>query len=98
MNTVRWCRIGGSFGAAMSNRAPGPLGLVQDFVNTHELDPDREAVGTPEALSAWLDERGLLTGERAGALDHERPAHLPDPPPPLPPPTTPRPTPHPDPP
>jgi predicted RNA-binding Zn ribbon-like protein len=44
----------------MASRAPGPLGLVQDFVNTRELDPVREELGTPDALAAWLRERSLL--------------------------------------
>jgi len=55
----------------MANHAPGSLGLVQDFVNTWELDePDGERIGTPEALGAWLRERGLLSGERVDAADH----------------------------
>jgi len=54
------------------NRAPGTLGLVQDFVNTRELDPDREAIPTAEALAAWLGERRLLDGEPVGQADHAR--------------------------
>jgi len=49
----------------MAGHAPGSLGLVQDYVNTLELesrDPDVEQIGTPEALTAWLTERGLLSG------------------------------------
>jgi predicted RNA-binding Zn ribbon-like protein len=34
--------------------APPPLRLVQDFVNTEIPDFQRDDVGTPEALAAWL--------------------------------------------
>jgi predicted RNA-binding Zn ribbon-like protein len=58
----------------MARRAPGSLGLVQDFVNTLEMEPnpkdqDIERIGTPEALTAWLDERGLLSGGSADSHD-----------------------------
>jgi len=59
----------------VANRAPGPLGLVQEFVNTLELEPEpvaetREAIGTPEALGAWLDQHGLLGAGGVTAADH----------------------------
>lgn len=61
----------------MASRALGSLGLVQDFVNTLETapiakDPEVEQIGTPEALTAWLGERGLLSGSPAGAADLSR--------------------------
>ncbi len=40
--------------------APAPLDLVQDFVNTEVPDWNRDDVGTPEALAAWLCDRGLI--------------------------------------
>ncbi|HEY9458163.1 MAG TPA: ABATE domain-containing protein, partial [Gaiella sp.] len=39
--------------------APGPLRLVQDFVNTEIPDFDRDDLATPAALAAWLAERRL---------------------------------------
>jgi predicted RNA-binding Zn ribbon-like protein len=39
--------------------APGPLELVERFVNTLELDEDADALGNPEALGAWLAVSGL---------------------------------------
>lgn len=60
----------------MANRAPGSLGLVQDFVNTRAFDPDREQLPTPEALRGWLDERGLLRGEPVAQADHVRAVEL----------------------
>lgn len=42
--------------------APKPLNLVEDFVNTFEIDGDErvEQLPTPESWAAWLAERGLL--------------------------------------
>jgi predicted RNA-binding Zn ribbon-like protein len=40
--------------------APEPLALVQEFVNTEVPDWSRDDIGTPEALGAWLRERGLI--------------------------------------
>ena len=37
--------------------APAPLDLVQDFVNTEIPDWDRDDLGSPEALAAWLRAR-----------------------------------------
>ena len=34
--------------------------LVQDFVNSRELRPSVEELGTPKELSAWLESHGLL--------------------------------------
>jgi predicted RNA-binding Zn ribbon-like protein len=61
----------------MATQAPGSLGLVQDFVNTLEMEPspkdqDIEQIGTPAALTAWLEARGLLIGSSAGAEDLAR--------------------------
>src|SRR5215831_10460631 len=56
----------------MAGRAPGSLGLVQDFVNTLEMEPrddDIEQLGTSAALTAWLTDRGLLAGSSAGDAD-----------------------------
>ena len=45
--------------------APGPLGLIQAFVNTADLEPGVEALSDPNALSAWLVARGLMTSSQA---------------------------------
>ncbi len=39
--------------------APGPLALVQAFVNTREAERDREALPDPGSLRSWLRRRGL---------------------------------------
>jgi predicted RNA-binding Zn ribbon-like protein len=38
----------------------GRLALVRDFVNTLDLEEDRETIGGPAELAGWLLERGLL--------------------------------------
>jgi predicted RNA-binding Zn ribbon-like protein len=48
----------------MSKEAPGRLQLVQDFINTAELDTGEDLLSTTEGLEAWLGERRLV-GERA---------------------------------
>ena len=39
--------------------APGALRVVQELINTHDLDDHSDALGDAGALSAWLTERGL---------------------------------------
>ena len=43
--------------------APPPLRLVQDFVNTEIPEWHRDDVGSPDALAAWLRERGLAVAD-----------------------------------
>jgi predicted RNA-binding Zn ribbon-like protein len=46
--------------------APGPLALVQAFINSH-YDHGAELLRSPEALTAWLTRNGLLaSGPIAG--------------------------------
>ncbi|MFL5804779.1 MAG: CGNR zinc finger domain-containing protein [Roseiflexaceae bacterium] len=42
--------------------APGPLGLVQAFINTVDIEEQREELITPERLRAWLAAHGLMDG------------------------------------
>ena len=44
--------------------APGPLALVQAFVNTTASEGERhwEAIGDPDSLRSWLARKGLLAG------------------------------------
>ena len=45
---------------------PKELELIRDFVNTRDLDPERDEISEPGPLAAWLSERGLLReGARA---------------------------------
>jgi predicted RNA-binding Zn ribbon-like protein len=40
--------------------APGQLRVVQEFVNTNDIEADRERFASPGALREWLAENGLL--------------------------------------
>jgi predicted RNA-binding Zn ribbon-like protein len=51
---------------------PAAVDLLRAFVNTRELETGIDAVGTPDALAAWLVEHGLLPrSERVTARDHD---------------------------
>ena len=53
--------------------APGPLALVQAFVNTREAERGWEALADPTSLSGWLAQQGLLPdGEPVGDGDVRR--------------------------
>ena len=52
--------------------APGELEFVREFVNTRELDPDREDLGDPQALGAWLDGHGIAFTGSLGEPDVQR--------------------------
>ena len=53
-------------------RAPGQLDFVREFVNTRELDPDREDLGDPTALRAWLRANGIPVSAPLREADVER--------------------------
>lgn len=40
--------------------APGPLALLQAFVNTNDREGGRDALGSPESLRAWLSARAEM--------------------------------------
>ena len=53
--------------------APGPLALVQAFVNTYDVEPHCEELHSPQALRAWLVDHGLLhDGEPLSDADLRR--------------------------
>lgn len=53
--------------------APGPLRLVQEFVNTRDMDYSIENLPTPEALTHWLQKASLLEDSaEASAADFEK--------------------------
>src|SRR3954449_4914968 len=43
----------------MSDRTADELSLIEDFVNTRDLEEGVERLGSPPALAAWLAEHGL---------------------------------------
>ena len=46
-------------------RAPGTLRLVQEFVNTHDLETGSDELADADALRSWLRARGMLQGGTA---------------------------------
>ena len=59
--------------AAPEKRAPEPLRLVQQFVNSADFEEGKEDLETPAALGEWLRARDLLPpGKAVSAADHRR--------------------------
>jgi predicted RNA-binding Zn ribbon-like protein len=57
--------------------APGPLRLVQLFVNTNDLETGPDLLPDAAALRAWMNERGLLDADEPVAdEDHARAIEL----------------------
>lgn len=50
-------------GTFKTKQAPGDLRIVQDFVNTRDVEVGKDELTDPEALSAWLTQRGWLAAE-----------------------------------
>ncbi len=47
----------------MSNVLDDDLELLQDFVNTNDIEGGRDVIGTPSLLRDWLVSRGLVTAD-----------------------------------
>lgn len=58
------------------NAAPAPLRLIQLFVNTVDLEHDREWLSAPGELEAWLREHDLPAPRRLGPTDLRRAIEL----------------------
>lgn len=57
--------------------APGPLGRVQAFINTLDIEDAQEDLTDPAALTSWLREHALLDGAtRADGTDLGRARRL----------------------
>lgn len=50
--------------------------MVQDFVNTVDLEEGQEQIGTAAALRSWLVDRGLLSDRRVTTAEHARAIEL----------------------
>jgi predicted RNA-binding Zn ribbon-like protein len=54
-------------------QGPGAVGLLQEFLNTADIESQTDLVATPAAHAAWLASRGLLHGEgTVAAAEHSR--------------------------
>ncbi|HWB56685.1 MAG TPA: CGNR zinc finger domain-containing protein [Gaiellaceae bacterium] len=51
--------------------APGDLEVVRAFVNTFDVETERDALSSPRALDAWLRTHGLLRRGAASRRDLE---------------------------
>lgn len=54
----------------------GALRLVREFVNTYDLEPDTEALGSPDDLTKWLRHNGLLSSGAASDAELGRAIEL----------------------
>ena len=55
------------------SRGPGSVGVVQDFLNTIDIESDTDLADTPDALAGWLASKGLVEpGTRVSAAEHAR--------------------------
>jgi len=54
----------------MQDTAPGRLGVVRDFVNTLDVEENKDEIATPVQLGAWLNGRGLASEGPISAEDH----------------------------
>ena len=52
--------------------ATGPIGLVQAFVNSVDLEDGPETLTSPEALGSWLSDQGLMPAGAASDQDDLR--------------------------
>jgi predicted RNA-binding Zn ribbon-like protein len=54
-------------------RGPGPVGLLQDFLNTADIESRSDLVATPSALAEWLAAKGLVAdSQRVSVAEHAR--------------------------
>jgi predicted RNA-binding Zn ribbon-like protein len=59
--------------AAPTTDDEAALQLLQDFVNTNDLEGDRDLLGTPQLLVEWLAQRGELgPADQPDAATHAR--------------------------
>lgn len=55
------------------SRGPGAVGLMQDFLNTIDIESGTDLIASSAAMAAWLAEKGLVeAGEPLPAGEHAR--------------------------
>ena len=55
------------------SRGPGSVGLVQDFLNTIDIESETDLAATPDALAEWLAAKELVApGTSVSAAEHAR--------------------------
>ena len=69
--------IEAGFTGLSRSRGPGAVGLMQDFLNTIDIESEADLVGTPPALSEWLAAKGLVAGgTQLSRAEHRRVVEL----------------------
>jgi predicted RNA-binding Zn ribbon-like protein len=62
-----------AFTGLSRSRGPGSVGVVQDFLNTIDIESETDLAATPDALASWLAARGLVDpGTTVSAAEHAR--------------------------
>jgi predicted RNA-binding Zn ribbon-like protein len=65
--------VDAAFTGLSRSRGPGSVGLLQDFLNTADIEAGSDLVATPGALMGWLGAKGLVAGDaRVSAAEHAR--------------------------
>jgi predicted RNA-binding Zn ribbon-like protein len=65
--------IDAAFTGLSRPRGPGSVGLLQDFLNTADIESESDLVATPGALMGWLAAKGLVADDvRVSAAEHAR--------------------------
>lgn len=55
------------------SRGPGAVGLMQDFLNTTDIESETDLVDTPSALAEWLASMGLAgRAAKVSGAEHAR--------------------------
>jgi predicted RNA-binding Zn ribbon-like protein len=61
------------FSGLSRSRGPGAVGLMQDFLNTVDIESKTDLAATPGALVEWLARRALVdAATRVSAAEHAR--------------------------
>ncbi|MGZ6298945.1 MAG: CGNR zinc finger domain-containing protein [Candidatus Limnocylindria bacterium] len=62
-----------AFTGLSRSRGPRSVGLLQDFLNTADIESGSDLVATPSALTGWLASKGLVAGDgKVSAAEHAR--------------------------
>lgn len=53
-------------------RAPGAVGLMQEFLNTFDIESESDQIATPEALAGWMASHQMAVGTHLAKDEHAR--------------------------
>jgi len=64
--------IQAGFTGLSRSRGPGAVGLMQDFLNTIDIESETDLIASPDALAAWLAEKRLVDGAAKLSVEEHR--------------------------